>query len=101
MIRGKYRSRKIEDIVDEAKQLAENGVRELILIAQDTSRYGVDLYGEQTLDRLLEELVKIDGVKWIRVHYFYPEAVTDKLIDTMAKYDKICSYVDHADTAYK
>ena len=94
MIRGKYRSRKIEDIVDEAKQLAENGVRELILIAQDTSRYGVDLYGEQSLDKLLEELVKIDGVKWIRVHYFYPEAVTDKLIDTMAKYDKICSYVD-------
>lgn len=100
-IRGHFRSRKIEDIVDEARSLAENGVRELILIAQDTTRYGVDLYGEYKLDTLLSELVKIEKIDWIRVHYFYPEAITDALIDVMAKYDKICNYIDmpiqHAD----
>lgn len=94
MIRGKYRSRKIEDIIDEAQSLAENGVKELILIAQDTTRYGKDLYGEYSLDKLLEELVKVEGIEWIRVHYYYPEAVTDSLIETMARYDKICSYID-------
>lgn len=94
MIRGKYRSRKIEDIIDEAQSLADNGVKELILIAQDTTRYGKDLYGEYSLDKLLEELVKIESIEWIRVHYYYPEAVTDSLIETMAKYDKICSYID-------
>lgn len=94
MIRGHFRSRKIEDIACEAKLLAENGVKELILIAQDTSRYGVDLYGEYSLDKLLEELVGIEGIEWIRVHYFYPEAITDSLIDTMAKYNKICNYID-------
>ncbi len=94
MIRGHFRSRKIEDITDEARSLAESGVKELILIAQDTSRYGIDLYGEYSLDKLLEELVKIEGIEWIRVHYFYPEAITDSLIDTMAKYDKICNYID-------
>lgn len=93
-IRGHFRSRKIEDIADEAKELAESGVKELILIAQDTTRYGIDLYGEYKLDALLEELVKIEKIKWIRVHYFYPEAVTDKLIDVMAKYGKICNYID-------
>lgn len=94
MIRGHFRSRKIEDIVEEAQNLAENGVKELILIAQDTSRYGKDIYGESSLDKLLEELVKIDKIEWIRVHYFYPEAITDSLIATMAKYDKICNYID-------
>lgn len=93
-IRGHFRSRKIEDIVWEAESLAESGVKEIILIAQDTSRYGKDLYGEYSLDKLLEELVRIEGIEWIRVHYFYPEAITDKLIDTMAKYDKICNYID-------
>lgn len=93
-IRGKFRSRKMEAIVDEAKRLAESGVKELIVIAQDTTRYGLDLYGEYSLDKLLEELVKVEGIKWIRVHYFYPEAVTDSLIEVMAKYDKICPYVD-------
>lgn len=93
-IRGHFRSRKIEDIVDEAQRLAESGVKELILIAQDTSRYGSDIYGENSLDKLLEKLVKIEKIKWIRVHYFYPEAITDSLIDTMAKYDKICNYID-------
>ncbi|MBQ6558680.1 MAG: 30S ribosomal protein S12 methylthiotransferase RimO [Clostridia bacterium] len=94
LIRGRYRSRKIEDIVEEAQSLADNGVKELILIAQDTSRYGSDIYGENSLDKLLEELVKIDKIEWIRVHYFYPEAITESLIDTMAKYDKICNYID-------
>lgn len=93
-IRGHFRSRKIEDIVDEAQRLAESGVKELILIAQDTSRYGSDIYGANSLDKLLEKLVKIEKIKWIRVHYFYPEAITDNLIDTMAKYDKICNYID-------
>lgn len=94
MIRGHFRSRKIEDIAEEAENLAKNGVKELILIAQDTSRYGKDLYGEYSLDKLLEKLVAVDGIEWIRVHYFYPEAITDGLIDTMAKYDKICNYID-------
>lgn len=93
-IRGHFRSRAIENIVEEARDLAENGVRELILIAQDTTRYGVDLYGEYSLDKLLLELVKIEKIEWIRVHYFYPEAITDSLIDVMAKYDKICNYID-------
>lgn len=93
-IRGHFRSRTIEDIVDEAKSLAENGVKELILIAQDTTRYGVDLYGSYSLDKLLEELVKIEKIDWIRVHYYYTEAITDSLIDVMAKYDKICNYID-------
>lgn len=93
-IRGHFRSRTIENIVDEAKELADNGVRELILIAQDTTRYGVDLYGEYSLDKLLCELVKIEKIDWIRVHYYYTEAITDSLIDAMAKYDKICNYID-------
>lgn len=93
-IRGKYRSRKIEDILAEAKELAENGVKELIIIAQDTTRYGKDIYGRYSLDRLLKELCKIDGFHWIRLHYFYPEAVTEDVLDIMAKEDKICKYID-------
>ncbi len=94
LIRGRYRSRRVEDIVEEAETLAESGVKELILIAQDTSRYGTDIYGESCLDRLLEQLVEVDGIEWIRVHYLYPEAITESLIDIMAKYDKICNYID-------
>ncbi len=94
LIRGRYRSRRMEDIVEEAETLAESGVKELILIAQDTSRYGTDIYGESCLDRLLERLVEVDGIEWIRVHYLYPEAITERLIDIMAKYDKICNYID-------
>ncbi|MCD8390368.1 MAG: 30S ribosomal protein S12 methylthiotransferase RimO [Firmicutes bacterium] len=94
MIRGHFRSREISEIVREAGKLAAAGVKELILIAQDTSRYGKDLYGKPSLDRLLRELVKIEGIEWIRVHYFYAEAVTDELIDVMAENDKICSYID-------
>ncbi len=94
MIRGRFQSRKIENIVAEAKELARQGVRELIIIAQDTTRYGLDLYGEPSLDKLLLELSEIEEIKWIRVHYFYAEAVTDSLIEAMAKAPKICHYID-------
>ncbi len=93
-IRGKYRSRKIEDIVAEATELAQNGVKELIVIAQDTTRYGKDIYGRYSLDRLLKELCKIEGLCWIRLHYFYPEAVTEDVLDIMAREKKICKYID-------
>ena len=98
-IRGHFRSRKPEDIISEAKSLRDRGVKELILIAQDTTRYGTDI--GTTLAQLLDELAKIDGIEWIRAHYYYTEAITKELIDTMAKYDNICNYIDmpiqHAD----
>lgn len=94
MIRGHFRSRKIEDITAEAEALAANGVKELILIAQDTTRYGKDIYGEYSLDKLLRRLCEIDGIHWIRVHYFYAEAITDRLIEAMAENPKICRYAD-------
>ena len=93
-IRGRYRSRSIEDIVAEAKTLADGGAKELVVIAQDTTRYGIDLYGEYKLPELLRELCKIEKAEWIRVHYCYPELVTDELIDTIASEEKICSYLD-------
>lgn len=93
-LRGKYRSRKIEDIVEEAKTLAAEGVKELVVIAQDTTRYGEDLYGEAKLAELLEELAGIKGIKWIRIMYSYPESITEKLIDVIAAHDNICSYFD-------
>lgn len=93
-LRGKYRSRKIEDIVEEAKSLAAEGVKELVVIAQDTTRYGEDLYGEAKLAELLEELAGIEGIKWIRIMYSYPESITEKLIDVIAAHDNICSYFD-------
>ncbi len=100
-IRGRFRSRKIEDIVSEAKTLASYGVKELILIAQDTTKYGQDIYGEYKLDALLQELVEIDGIEWIRLYYCYPERITDSLIEVIANNDKICKYIDiplqHAD----
>ncbi len=93
-IRGKYRSRKIEDIVAEAKWLVRGGARELVVIAQDTTRYGIDLYGEYMLPKLLDELCKIEELHWIRLHYLYPELITDELIEKIAENDKICSYFD-------
>ncbi|MBR5614359.1 MAG: 30S ribosomal protein S12 methylthiotransferase RimO [Clostridia bacterium] len=93
-IRGKYRSRSVEDIVEEATRLAKDGVREIVVIAQDTTRYGKDLYGEYKLPELLKKLCKIDGIRWIRLHYCYPELVTDELIETIATEEKICNYLD-------
>lgn len=93
-IRGKFRSRKIEDIVAEAKELSSSGVKELIVIAQDTTRYGKDIYGKYALSDLLTELCKVDGIEWIRVHYFYTEAVTDELLEVFKREKKICNYID-------
>lgn len=93
-LRGKYRSRHIEDIVSEAELLAKDGIRELIVIAQDTTRYGMDLYGEYRLPELLTRLCKIDGIHWIRVHYLYPEVITDELISVFKSEDKIVKYMD-------
>lgn len=93
-IRGKFRSVPMETLIDEAKTLAERGVRELNIIAQDTTRYGEDLYGESKLPELLEKLCEIDGLKWIRILYCYPERITDKLLDVMAREEKIVKYID-------
>lgn len=94
LIRGKFRSRKMEDIIDEAQILAKNGVKELLVIAQDTTRYGEDIYGELKLAELLKHLCKIDGIEWIRVLYCYPDRITDELIDVISKEDKILNYID-------
>ncbi|MCI7264179.1 MAG: 30S ribosomal protein S12 methylthiotransferase RimO [Eubacterium coprostanoligenes] len=93
-IRGDFRSRTIESVVDEAKSLVNRGVKEIILVAQDTTKYGQDLYGEYSLDKLLKELVKIDGLEWIRLFYCYPQRITDSLIDVIANEDKVCKYID-------
>lgn len=93
-IRGKYRSRKIEEITEEAKRLASSGTKELIIIAQDTTYYGMDIYGRLALPELLKELCKIDGIRWIRLMYCYEDKITDELIDTMAREEKICHYID-------
>ncbi len=93
-IRGDYRSRKLENIIDEAKQLAETGVKELVLIAQDTTYYGKDLYGEYRLPELLNSLCEIDGIEWIRLLYCYPDKMTDELIDVIAAQEKVLHYID-------
>ena len=93
-IRGKYRSVSMENLIEEAKKLAEHGVKELNIIAQDSTRYGEDLYGECKLPELLTELCKIEKLKWIRILYCYPERITDKLLDVIAKEDKIVKYID-------
>ncbi|MBR3621804.1 MAG: MiaB/RimO family radical SAM methylthiotransferase, partial [Selenomonadaceae bacterium] len=94
LIRGRYRSRKIEDIVKEVENLANDGVREVNLIAQDTTYYGRDIYGEASLARLLKELVKVDKIEWIRVLYSYPKHFTDELIEVFKNEPKILKYVD-------
>ena len=94
MIRGKFRSKKMEDIITEAKELANAGCKELILIAQDVTYYGKDLYGKFVLPELLRKLCKIDGIEWIRLMYCYDERITDELIQVMAEEDKICKYID-------
>lgn len=93
-IRGRFRSNPIEEVVKEAKYLVDNGVREINLIAQDTTRYGEDLYGESKLPELLTELCKIENLRWLRILYCYPERITDKLLDVMAKEEKIVKYLD-------
>lgn len=102
-VRGAFRSRPIESVVAEVRKMAANGVQEIDLIAQDTTSYGRDLYGAPQLVRLLRELVKIDGIRWIRILYTYPKYFSDELIDIMAAEPKICKYVDlplqHADDA--
>lgn len=94
LIRGHFRSRQPDEVIKEAEQLAANGVKELNVIAQDTTRYGEDLFGEPYLAKLLKRLCKIDGFKWIRVLYCYPDRVTDELIDVIAEEDKIVKYID-------
>ncbi|MDE5764748.1 MAG: 30S ribosomal protein S12 methylthiotransferase RimO [Ruminococcus sp.] len=94
MIRGKFRSLPMEDVLAEARTLAENGVTELVVIAQDTSRYGEDLYGKSKLPELLRELCRIDGLKWIRTLYCYPERITDELLDTIASEEKLVKYLE-------
>lgn len=100
-IRGNMRSRSMENVIEEAKQLAELGVKELILIAQDTTSYGLDLYGELKLPELINELCKIDSIEWIRLLYCYPDRITDELVETMKNQDKVVNYIDlplqHAD----
>ena len=93
-IRGKHVSRKMEDILEEANMLAKKGIKELIVIAQDTTKYGIDLYNEYRLPELLTKLSKIDGFKWIRFLYSYPESITDELIKVVKENDKICKYFD-------
>lgn len=93
-LRGAYHSRTIEDVVAEVKDLVSKGVTEVVLIAQDTTSYGIDIYGKPSLAKLLEELNKIDGLGWIRIMYAYPTQVTDELIDAMAKLDKVVKYLD-------
>ena len=93
-IRGPFVSRKMEDILEEANMLVKKGIKELIVIAQDTTKYGVDIYGEPKLAELLEKLTKIKGIKWVRFLYAYPEGITKKLIDVVANNDKIANYFD-------
>ena len=93
-IRGRYRSVPMEDLIAQAKELVENGVKELILVAQETTLYGIDLYGEKTLHKLLDELNKIAGLFWIRIMYCYPEEIYEELIESMIRNKKVCHYLD-------
>lgn len=93
-VRGNYRSVPMEKLLAEAKELAQQGVKELVLVAQETSMYGKDLYGEKSLHKLLKELAKIPEIDWIRILYCYPEEIYDELIDTMAEEPKVCHYLD-------
>ena len=93
-LRGRYRSRAYEDVLQEARELADAGVRELIVVAQDTSRYGLDLYGERRLAPLLRDLCRIEKLHWVRVHYLYPDEIPDELIDVIASEPKIVKYLD-------
>lgn len=93
-VRGKYRSRTIESLLEEAKMLADKGIKEIIVVAQDTTLYGIDLYGEKKLVELLKKLASIDGIEWIRLMYAYPENIDNELIEAIACEPKICNYID-------
>ncbi len=93
-IRGRYRSVPMDSLLDSARRLADDGIKELVLVAQETTLYGIDLYGEKRLPELLTKLSDIDGIEWIRLLYCYPEEITDDLIETMAANPKICHYID-------
>lgn len=93
-IRGKFRSRQMTEVVEEAKQLAELGVKEICLVGQDTTRYGEDIYGSYALDSLITEVSSIPGIEWIRILYCYPDKITDSLIDVIANNDKVVKYID-------
>lgn len=93
-IRGRYRSRDMKNILDEARELAEHGIKELIVIAQDITRYGTDIYGKRSLAELCRKLSEIDGIEWIRLHYLYPDQFDDELIDEIASNSKIVKYLD-------
>lgn len=93
-IRGRFRSRPEEKILEEARNLAEAGMKELIVVAQDITRYGLDLYGRRTLAELLPKLCAIEGIRWVRLHYLYPDEITDELIDVIAREPKIVKYLD-------
>lgn len=105
-IKGKYRSRAFEDILEEAQFIADSGKNEILIIAQETTVYGQDIYGRKRLAELLERISEIDGIRWIRLLYCYPEEITDELIDAMSRIDKVCKYIDmpiqhSADTVLK
>jgi ribosomal protein S12 methylthiotransferase len=93
-LRGRLRSRPIEDIINEANALAESGVKELNLLAQETTEYGIDLYNKKALPDLLKELVKVEGIEWIRLYYMFPNSITDELIEVIKNEPKICNYFD-------
>lgn len=96
LITGRYKSRPIDEILDEVKSLVSRGVKEFNVIAQDLSNYGMDIYGEMRLPQLIERMAQIDGVKWIRLHYAYPAQFPLELLDVMAKYPNVCNYLDIA-----
>ena len=93
-IRGRYKSRTIDEIINECEVLVKNGTKEIIIIAQDITKYGEDLYGENKLIELLKKITKIDGLVWVRLHYCYPELISEELIDLIDKNEKICKYID-------
>ncbi len=93
-LRGKFRSRPMEDIVKEAKEMVALGAKEIILVSQDTTKYGSDLYGAPSLDKLLKEICKVEGIKWVRILYCYPEELTEELVDTIANESKVVKYID-------
>ena len=94
LMRGGHKSTPIEDLVTEAKKLAAKGVKELILIAQDLTYYGLDLYKERRLGALLKELVKVEGIEWIRLHYLFPSGFTQDVLDIIREEQKVCDYID-------